>query len=212
MPLKYYKNAKSILCLNGDLPASHFFVEDKIIVAADGAADKLLRIGIKPAVIIGDLDSVEHSNHPDTEIIYLPDQNQSDFQKAMHYLAQNQLLPTMVFGVGGGFIDHVLCNINIISENECAFYSPPLIGYVLKGPTISNLDLKLNTKISLLGMAKAKVNTSGLKWELNNETLQFPGNNSCFNRTASENISIEVVEGKLLVMIYTENIEDMGAL
>lgn len=212
MPLKYYHNAKSILCLNGDLPDSHFFAEDKIIVATDGAADKLLKINIKPSIIIGDLDSIEHGNHPYTEMIYLPDQNQSDFQKAMHYLAQNDLLPTMVFGIGGGFIDHVLQNINIITEHECAFYSPPLIGYVLKGHTISNLDLRPNTKISLIGMAKAKVKTSGLKWELNNAMLEFPGNNSCFNRTLSENISIEVLEGKLLVMIYTENIEDMGKL
>jgi thiamine pyrophosphokinase len=212
MPLKYYHNAQSILCLNGDLPDSHFFAEDKVIVATDGAADKLLKINIKPSIIIGDLDSIEHRNHPDSEMIYLPDQNQSDFQKAMHYLDQNKLLPTMVFGIGGGFIDHILQNINIITEHECAFYSPPLIGYVLKGHTISNLDLKPNTKISLLGMAKAKVKTSGLKWELNNAMLEFPGNNSCFNRTLSENISIEVLEGKLLVMIYTENIEDMGKL
>ena len=72
--------------------------------------------------------------------------------------------------------------------------------------------MKPNTKISLLAITKAKVKTSGLKWELNDEILQFPGNNSCFNRTVSENISIKVLEGKLLVMIYTETINDMGSL
>lgn len=212
MPLKYYQNAKSILCLNGDLPTSHFFAEDKVIVATDGAADKLLKIGVEPSIIIGDLDSIEHDKHPERKMLYLPNQNQSDFQKALQYLAQNQLLPTIVFGVGGGFIDHILCNINIIAENECAFYSPPLIGYILKDQAVSNLVLKPNTKISLLAITKAKIKTSGLKWELNDEILQFPGNNSCFNRTVSENISIKVLEGKLLVMIYTETINDMGSL
>ena len=212
MPLKCYQNAKSILCLNGDLPTSCFFTEDKVIVATDGAADKLLKIGIEPSIIIGDLDSIERDNHPERKIIYLPNQDQSDFQKALHYLAQNQLLPTIVFGIGGGFIDHILYNINIIAENECSFYSPPLIGYVLKEHAVSNLVLTPNTKISLLAMTKAKVRTLGLNWELNDETLQFPGNNSCFNRTVSENITIEVLEGKLLVMIYTETIEDMGSL
>jgi len=208
MPCRYFKNSKSILCLNGDLPDSNFFLRDKVIVATDGAVDKLLNIGIKPSIIIGDLDSVKHKDYQNIEMVYLPDQNQSDFQKAMQYLSQKQLLPTVVCGVNGGFIDHILNNINIILENECIFYSDPIIGYALNGPTTLELDLNVHTKLSLFGMAKAKVSTVGLKWELDSAILEFPGANSCFNRVVTERISIEVLEGKLLVLIYLEHIVD----
>lgn len=212
MPHKYFKKYKSILCLNGDLPDSNFFLQDKIIIAADGAADKLLKIGIRPSIIIGDLDSIERSDYQDIEIIHRPDQSESDFQKAMQYLKEQELLPSIICGVSGGFIDHILQNINIVLENDCVFYSPPVIGYVLNPFSVQNYNFKKNNKISLFGMPKARIKTSGLKWELNNDVLEFPGFNSCSNRTFSKNISIEVIEGKLLMLVYLEQSEDMGEL
>lgn len=211
MPHKYFKNTKSILCLNGDLPNAKFFNCNKTIVAADGAGDKLLQIDIKPSVIIGDLDSAQSNNYDDIEIIHLPDQNQTDFEKAMQYMAKQNLLPTIVCGVNGGYIDHILNNISIITQHESVFYAPPLIGYVIKGPSTFKSHFPLNTKISLFGMVKSKINSSGLKWELNNETLELPGYNSSSNRTASEQISIEVLEGTLLILVYLDHIEDLGA-
>ena len=212
MPFKYLQNTKTVLCLNGDLPNNRQFFANKFIVATDGAADKLIKMNITPMVIIGDLDSVENSDYHDIEMVHLPDQNQSDFQKALKYMSQRKLLPTVVCGANGGFIDHILHNINVILQNECVFYSPPLIGQVLQGPATMNFSLSFNTKLSLLGMPKAKIRTSGLKWELDDAMLEFPGSNSCFNRTVNENISIEVLEGKLLLLIYSNYIEDMGAL
>lgn len=212
MPYEYFSEYKSILCLNGDLPDYSFFTPDKIIIAADGAVDKLLKIGVKPSVVIGDLDSLERSDYQDIEIIYRPDQNNSDFQKAIEYLKEQKLLPSIICGVGGGFIDHILQNINVVLENDCIFYSPPVIGYVLNSSSISNYNFERNTKISLFGMPKAKIKTSGLKWKLNNDVLEFPGFNSCFNRTIQRNISIEIVEGKLLMLVYLEQSKDMGEL
>ena len=80
---RYFQNAKSILCLDGNLPDSNFFSKIKLpIIAADGAANKLLNLGIKPLVIIGDLDSVNQKDFPTSEILLKPDQNQTDFQKS----------------------------------------------------------------------------------------------------------------------------------
>ncbi len=204
IPHKYFPRHKSILCLNGDLPGSDFFIQDKTIIAADGALDKLLKVGIKPSIIIGDLDSIEQSTYQDVEIIHRPDQNKSDFQKAMEYLKEQKLLPAIICGVSGGFIDHILQNINVVLENDCIFYAPPVIGYVINSPSVSNYNFNNNTKISLFGIPKARIKTFGLKWELNNAILEFPGFNSCFNRTVLKNVSIEVIEGKVLMLAYLE--------
>jgi thiamine pyrophosphokinase len=212
MPLlKALPPYKSILCLNGDLPDASFFAQDLPIIAADGAASKLAKLGVQPLVIIGDLDSIEAGQHSGVEQIYLPDQNeQNDFQKALDYLADKKLLPTLVVGVSGGFLDHILNNISIILEHECIFYAPPLIGYTLKPFTKLKLNLAADTKLSLFGMPSAKVTTSGLKWELTSAALQFPGANSCLNRSVDEKVTIEVLEGCLLLLLYNIPIDDLG--
>lgn len=203
------KESKSILCLNGDLPDKNFFPKNIKIVAADGAANKLLAMNVHPHVIIGDLDSYNHSGE-NIPVLHIPDQNQSDFQKSFTFLSENNLLPTLVCGVSGGFIDHILNNISLVSQYNCAFYCPPIIGYVISERNSTNFTLTKGTKVSLIGLPTAKVSTRGFKWELSEFELNFCGTNSCFNRIETSNCSIKVFEGKALVFIYLEHIEDSG--
>ncbi|MBA2628482.1 MAG: hypothetical protein H0U78_00400 [Rickettsiaceae bacterium] len=78
---------KSVLCLHGDLPKAGFFSEiDLPIIAADGAANLLLKNGIIPEVIIGDLDSIDKEQFKQINLVHEPKQASSDFQKSIHYL------------------------------------------------------------------------------------------------------------------------------
>src|SRR5262245_59554980 len=80
-------------------------IVDKTILALDGAADKLKKLGIKPDIILGDFDSIENAydwgihatfkDMLDSNIPYLgangitivPSKNQAltDLIKAIHY-------------------------------------------------------------------------------------------------------------------------------
>src|SRR4051812_4632610 len=94
-----YKTYRSILCLNGDLPPPSFFLQrDLPVVAADGAANSLLALGIRPKLIIGDLDSVDPKILNQYAFLLKPDQNTSDYQKSLVYLHDNKLLPSIVVG------------------------------------------------------------------------------------------------------------------
>ncbi|MCE0721678.1 MULTISPECIES: thiamine diphosphokinase [Legionella] len=201
----------SILCLNGDLPESSFFNRMNLpIIAADGAANGLLDLGIRPQLIAGDLDSVRPlilENHP---FLHSPDQNQSDFQKTMGYLKDNNLLPAIIVGINGGCLDHVLNNMNIFMETNCLLYAPPIRGFVLHEHSRMNCVLPPQTKISLMGIPKATLSSKGLQWELNNTHLSFPGKTSCFNRTQLPEIVLEAHHGSVLVLIYEQMIEDAG--
>jgi thiamine pyrophosphokinase len=203
-------NYSAILCLNGKLPSKEYISSYQIIIAADGAANKLEAMGITPSIIIGDLDSIDQQNYPESEIIFIPNQDKTDFAKALDYIQANNIGPTIVCGVSGGFLDHIIQNINLILENNCALYAPPLIGLVLKENESRTFSLEINTKISLFAMPRAIVNTRGLKWELNDEILEFPGKNSCLNRTASPLVNIDITAGKVLLLLYNEKISDMG--
>lgn len=202
---------RAVLCLHGKLPEREFFVNAKLpIVAADGAANVLHALGISPNIIIGDLDSVTETASNKSEIIYRPEQDLCDFNKALEYLQTADLLPAIIVGISGGCLDHVLNNINIFLHSNSLLYAPPLLGQVLRAGTKHVFSFPTDTKISIIGMPKAIISSHGLKWELHNHELSFPGTNSCFNRMSQPETVLSVHQGLALVLIYTEETLDAG--
>lgn len=199
-----FKHYKSILCLDGDLPGADFFETDLPIVAADGAVNRLMQLNIRPSMVIGDLDSALPEHLKIIPSHYHYDQNFCDFEKALQYLERNQLLPAVIVGLSGGYLDHILNNVNHFLQSGCVFFAPPLYGFTVNEGSNKRLILPLNTKISLLGIPSAMVMTTGLKWNLYGDALAFPGKNSCFNRTLEREIKIQVHSGAILVLIYDE--------
>lgn len=149
--MKHFLNLeqyKSILCLNGDLPEVDFFDKNLPIIAADGAANSLINMGIKPSMVIGDLDSITADNQAleNTHLHY--DQNFCDFEKSLDYLKKNDLLPSIIVGLNGGFIDHILNNINHFVTTNSILYAPPIYGFTMRANEKKSFILPLNTKIS----------------------------------------------------------------
>lgn len=194
---------KSILCLDGDLPDASFFAHYSLpVIAADGAANSLMRLGIVPNIVIGDLDSIETAYLDTLAVLHKPDQNSCDYQKSLVYLKEQQLLPAIVCGINGGQLDHILNNINIFLQTDSILYAPPCIGYVLQAEESQSHTLPLGSKISLIGIPEACVSSQGLEWELDHYVMNFPGANSCFNRTNKSRVEWCVHTGKVLVFIH----------
>ncbi|MDR1236130.1 MAG: thiamine diphosphokinase [Holosporaceae bacterium] len=200
---------KSVLCLDGNL---EFDLLGKIklpIVACDGAADTLVKNGIEPSVIIGDLDSVDDNLLKSRKFIRLNDQNSTDFEKALTYIEEESLSPALVFGVDGGYIDHILGNIAIFSGTKFAAISKDII--FMSVDSSRSFDVEVNTKISIFGMPNCVIKSKGLRWELDNEELFLCGKSSSSNRAVSDRVELQVLSGKALVFIYTKMIFDAGA-
>ena len=204
---------KSILCTNGDIPNANFFKHNHLlpIIAIDGAANKLVEHDIIPSYVVGDLDSVDLNTLSSTKVVYTPEQDKSDLEKAMEFLSTQNLLPTITVGFSGGYIDHILHNMNILLRSDSVLYSDSTVCYSLRENSTKKFILPMGSKISLIGIPSAKVRTEGLKWNLDSSTpLTFPGVSSAFNRTIEKEISITVNEGVALVVIYLFHIQDMG--
>jgi thiamine pyrophosphokinase len=193
---------RSILALNGHLPEANFFQQWTLpVIAADGAVNDLLCKKIRPIAVVGDLDSANLEAIDTIPIVHKPDQNHSDFTKCLNYMKEEDLLPTIVVGMNGGYIDHILNNINLFLNTDSIFYAAPVVGYVLQKGS-RHFTLPSDTKLSLLGIPQATLSTKGLKWELQNYQASFPGANSCFNRNIKNKVSITVQEGVCLLLIY----------
>ena len=209
---------RSIVCLNGSLPSKNFFDSFYLpIIAADGAANTLMDDGIVPDVVVGDLDSLHPWLAPHLNVIKIIDQNTSAVEKALSYARSHHLLPAIVVGVHGGFLDHIYHNLNtllLMDEEEIVLYTPDMIGYILTRHDEKQhpWTFPLQTKVSIMGFGDACVSTTGLKWELKRMSLSFPGKTSCFNRTTQDIFTITLHSGKLLVLIYTKTIKDSGQI
>lgn len=205
-----HRPVRSILCLNGDLPPAAFFARDLPLIAADGAANRLYAAGLLPDLVIGDLDSIQDPVRDQCPLLLNKDQSTTDFEKCLDYLQENHLLPALIVGTQGGSLDHTLNNISLFLATDSLLYAPPLVGFGLSaGKEI--LTLPADTKISLLGFPEATLSTEGLRWELHQQRLTFPGKNSCFNRTVQDPVKIEVLAGRVLVLVYSEKIRDAGS-
>lgn len=210
---------RSILCLNGDLPDINFFEQlnsylksSKIpIIAADGAANQLIKNNVLPKVVIGDLDSIDKAKFKQFKLIHIANQSLCDFQKATNYIEINNLSPSIILGINGGYIDHILNNITIFTSiKDNILLAPPIMGFIVNTDKYKTISLPINTKISLLGAPTANITTTGLKWNLQESQLSFFENNSCFNRTENKQITITVHNGSTLVLVYLLDINDAG--
>ncbi len=80
-------------------------------------------------------------------------------------------------------------------DSDCLLYSPPIKGFVIKEQCKASLILQENTKISLIGLPNAVCSSTGLKWDLDQTHLSFPGNTSCFNRCQQTDIELQTHSG-----------------
>lgn len=118
--------------LNGDPPSPEllrqFCGSTKLRIATDGAYDYCVRLGLKPHILIGDMDSV--SGLPEAQnirVIYDTDINNNDLEKCLKFCREHRLRKLRVFGADGKRIDHFLINMvtlaNFAKTQEIQIYS-----------------------------------------------------------------------------------------
>jgi thiamine pyrophosphokinase len=201
---------KTLLFINGDPPKSLPNVEEYTFIACtDGAFHYLKQLSFpleKLDFISGDFDS--HSgadeNVYEDKFIYTPDQNKTDFHKALDIILEKGYQNIDVFGGSGGEQDHFLGNLTVaysFKENlNIKFYDEfSEYFFVPKSVVIKNVKDKL---ISLYPFPTAEnITTKGLNWSLNNENLSVTARIGTRNFAIEDEVSIQYEKGDLLVFI-----------
>lgn len=201
---------KVLLFINGDPPKSLPNVEGYTFIACtDGAFHYLKQLGFpleKLDFISGDFDS--HSgadeNVYEDKFIYTPDQNKTDFHKALDIILEKGYQNIDVFGGSGGEQDHFLGNLTVaysFKENlNIKFYDEfSEYFFVPKSVVLKNVKDKL---ISLYPFPTAEnITAKGLNWSLNNENLSVTTRIGTRNFAIEDEVSIKYEKGDLLVFI-----------
>lgn len=203
----YFNKIQSTLVLNGDIPLlrSLLFEMKGPIIAADGAAEKLALQGIVPDYTVGDGDSTTITK----SMIRQNCQETTDFEKCLFFLEKMKAFPTIVLGLSGGEIDHVLGNFQIMLRYAERFSMIGLDSYKdqerfkIIFPISSKLRIpvKPGKTLSIIPSHLACLTSRGLRWELGKTEIGTDAVLGLRNETTGKELSIDVHRGKVL-MIY----------
>ncbi|MBL7837263.1 MAG: thiamine diphosphokinase [Bacteroidetes bacterium] len=179
------------------------------IVVLDGALDRVLDMGIKFDVVLGDfdhqsLDSVRDRIPPDTLIEYVPNQDKTDLEKGIEYLIDRKFTAVNIIWATGRRSDHYMNNIGILGRYNHQIDQVMLDDHSKIYPIKSGFKKHFvkGENVSLIPLNKVEnIRTSNLQWNLNGHTLEFPYHTSSSNKVVETGlISIEFDKGIVLMM------------
>jgi thiamine pyrophosphokinase len=193
-----------------------------LVIAADGGAGWLERIGHRPDCLIGDLDSVDPAvvdrlAAAGTEVVRHPvDKDASDTELAIEEALQRGADEVVVLGaLGGSRLDHELANLLLLADPDLAsapvrIVQGPTSVHVLRGPGGLPLQGGPGATVTLLpiGGDATGVTTTGLRYPLRGETLRMGRSRGLSNEVERSGARVDVSAGALLV-VETDPNDDM---
>ena len=198
------KTKKAFLLLNGAEPATlpNLTLYD-IVCAIDGAYNHFEKNNIVPDLVTGDFDSI-HKIPNTVEVINTPNQDFTDFDKALQILNERGFKIIDVYGGTGKEHDHFLGNISTALEwkNKLSIsFFDDFGSYFFINETIKLTNVKGKT-ISLIPFPEAHfISTIGLQYPLKKESLTFGKRIGTRNKAIEDFVEIVFEKGELLVYV-----------
>lgn len=208
-----------VVVASGELDASDaaWLDDADLVIAADGGAGSLDRLGRAPDVLVGDLDSVDPGlvarvAAAGTTVARHPvDKEASDTELAVEMAIGAGAVAVVVLGaMGGSRLDHELANLLLLAD-------PALAGHdvrAVRGSTrvrVANAGGRLELDgapgdfVTLLpvGGDADGVTTRGLRWPLDGATLHLGRSRGLSNEVIARPASVQITRGTLLIVETT---------
>lgn len=178
-----------------------------LLVCADGGANHARKWGVKPAGIIGDMDSyrLDTVSITQTPVIEVSDQNSTDFEKCLAIVTA-----PLVVGVGflGKRLDHQLAALNALCKHPGR--AIVLIGkkdVVFRAPRQFTVKLAAETRVSLHPITATQAKSTGLVWPVDGLDFQPNGQIGSSNAAIGGVFTLEIVHGDMLVMLPRKHLK-----
>ena len=177
------------------------------LLAADGGANHLARLGLRPTAVVGDLDSVS----PDTRawlgedcIVDRPDQDRTDLEKALEYAFDDLRIRNLtVLAALGGRTDHDLGNLGLLARmamGKCLIFEAA-DQTVLAVAGEAKLTARPGETWSFCTFdPSVRVTVEGVRWPLENASIDAGNRPSISNEAVDDHIRVRVTGGSVVVM------------
>ena len=205
-----------IIFANGDLPyfekARSLLKPNDYIICADGGTRHALALGLTPHLVIGDMDSINKDEWQSLETsgvsveLFPQDKNETDLELAIRRALELDAEEIIIIGALGGRLDQTIGNIALLTT--------PLHGssHIRIDDGVEELFFcrdqaqvrgRNRDIVSLIpwGNPVDGVQTQGLKWPLQSETL-FPDQTRGISNEMTGNVASVKVESGLLLIVH----------
>jgi thiamine pyrophosphokinase len=204
---------RAVIFANGELErpdaAAALMRPDDFILAADGGLQHVRSLGLKPHLLVGDLDSVTQEDldwldAQGVEVLKFPvDKDFTDLELAMQTAQERGFKEIMLVAALGGRMDQTQANIALLNQpdfEECNVYLDDglvEIRLIKKDLTITGKQGDLVSLLPQCGPV-AGVITQRLKYPLRSETLTPGGTRGISNVMLAESAEVSLEKGGLL--------------
>ena len=207
-------SSHSLIFIGGDPPhpnVRHHLPLDAFVIAADSGYAHAIAMGFVPHELVGDMDSItalDLTDARDSNINitqFSTDKDLTDTEIAIASATARQSTHITVVSGGGDRFDHVLGMVHSLASCALTINTTLLIGTARMSYVSNAHEFQLGTRagdiISLIPIGgAATVTTTGLQWELNNDTLQSFASRGVSNIATGDSVSISVTDGSLAVI------------
>lgn len=185
---------------------------DDYLIAADGGARHCAALGVRPAVLVGDLDSIapellaEYKKTGVTIEGHPPRKDETDLELAVRRAVADGAAEILLLGALGGRLDQTLANLLLPARQE---WPVPILladgrqlARVLRGDESVTLAGAPGDTISVVPMSGevTGITYTGLEYPLVNATLRLGSTQGVSNRMTGEGATIRIASGILLVV------------
>lgn len=178
------------------------------VICLDGIAPYAYEAGIKPHIVIGDLDNISQNNinslrKKGVKIIKVDDQNTSDLDKGISLALSYNATEIHILNALGGRTDHTLYNLRALRKH----YTNSCIIKIINGQEniqyFKDQEIKvqgtIGDNIAIMAMPQAMVNSKGLKYELTDYKMNIGFSESISNQLAKKSATIHI-KGEVLII------------
>ena len=184
-----------------------------LVIAADSGLHTAQRLNMHVDFVVGDFDSVDASalaraTSAHTQAIrHSTDKDFTDLESALLLAVDKNSQHIIIVTAGGGRLDHQFgfvaamfnpklrnCKVEALWQNNRLF--------ALQGPATCDFATQIGDTVALQSFSNKseKISTSGLQWQLTNESLNNFETRGVSNIAIKEQISVSVELGQLVVI------------
>lgn len=173
-----------------------------LAVAADSGADRLLRLGILPEAVIGDMDSISveaRAEIPVERQHLVAEQVTTDFDKALRLVEAPLVL---ALGFAGARLDHGLAAFSTLiarAERRCILIGPQDLAFA--APPRLELAVAPGEAVSLFPMTQVTGRSEGLEWPIAGLDFAPDGMIGTSNRAVARRVVLEFDRRGMLVIL-----------
>lgn len=176
-----------------------------VVLAADGAANALLRAGAKVDAIIGDLDSLDKDLVPEgVPVYYDSDQDvTNDCDKLLAYAESQGYESITVVGIEGDRLDQVLASLSSFLGSSLHIRLALRQGaaWIIKSG-FTEIRCGVGYTISLIPLMPCEnLSIDGVQWPLKKEQLSMLERVSISNISTTETVRISMTKGAVLFIV-----------